>query len=395
MHIDHRSVFRKASLTGVLDRLLESLELTPTQTKEARARSEAVGAWLASADDPGLRRLSVYFQGSTALGTTVRPIGRNEHDVDLIAHITVFENRNPADIKKLIGDRLKENGRYRPILIEKTRCWRLDYANEFHLDITPSIPNPNCPNGGELVPDRLLRCWKASNPKAYRALFEQRAALRPTLRLAKVAFSDEAVRAGVEPYPETTGFKGLLRRIVQLSKRHRDVYFDGRNVEFAPISIIITTLASKSYEFCVNSFVYDSELDVVVDVLRRMPHFIDRDLQAPTVRWAVWNETTQGENFAERWNQDPRLATAFFEWNEAIVADIAALTETEGMDQITKRLGDSFGKEPTESALRVEIKSISEARAGQRLYVAPRIGLTTAAAMAGAAPVWANTFFGR
>ena len=31
------------------------------------------------------------------------------------------------------------------------RCWRLSYANEFHMDITPSIPNPNCRFGGELV----------------------------------------------------------------------------------------------------------------------------------------------------------------------------------------------------------------------------------------------------
>lgn len=396
MRADHRSAFRKASLARLLEHLLESLELTTTQTEEAKARSAAVGAWLASADDPGLRRLSVYFQGSTALGTTVRPIGSNEHDVDLIAHISLFENRNPAEIKKLIGDRLKENARYQPKLIEKTRCWRLDYANEFHLDITPSIPNPHCQNGGELVPDRLLKCWKATNPKAYRELFERRAALQPTLRLSKV-FSEDAVRAGVEPYPENTGFKGLLRRTVQLSKRHRDIYFDRGDPSLAPISIIITTLASKSYEFCVRSFVYDSELDVVIDVLRRMPHFIDRDLQAPGVRWAVWNETTEGENFAERWNEDPRLVAAFFEWHAAIVAEVEALTEIDGIDQITKRMRDCFGKGPAERALEVEVKSISEARAGQRLFVAPHVGLTTtaAAALAGAVPVRANTFFGR
>lgn len=76
----------------------------------------------------------------------------------------------PAEVKRLLGMRLRANGRYAPILEEMPRCWRLNYANEFHMDITPSIPNLLCASGDELVPDKTLRCWKASNPKGYRAL---------------------------------------------------------------------------------------------------------------------------------------------------------------------------------------------------------------------------------
>lgn len=36
-------------------------------------------------------------------------------------------------------------------------------------------------NGGELLPDRKLRGWHATNPRAYRALFDERAALVPTM----------------------------------------------------------------------------------------------------------------------------------------------------------------------------------------------------------------------
>jgi len=81
----------------------------------------------------------------------------------------------PAALKKAVGDCLRGNGNYSPLLEEMPRCWRLNYANEFHLDITPSIPNPNCPLGGELVPDKTLKEWMTSNPKAYKWLFEQRA----------------------------------------------------------------------------------------------------------------------------------------------------------------------------------------------------------------------------
>jgi hypothetical protein len=86
------------------------------------------------------------------------------------------------------------------MLEEKQRCWRLCYANEFHLDITPSIRNPGCGNGGELVPDRALAAWKPTNPKGYAARFEQHAALRPRLTLREAAIA--AKRADVEDFPE-------------------------------------------------------------------------------------------------------------------------------------------------------------------------------------------------
>jgi hypothetical protein len=131
-----------------------------------------VRGWLASS--------SIYLRGSTALGTTVKPIGRNEYDVDLVCHIPGLARwLRPALCKQLVGDRLKESQRYRAILEEKPRCWRPNYANEFHLDITPSIPSEACVNRGELVPDKALRCWKASNPKDYRDAFQRRAELVP------------------------------------------------------------------------------------------------------------------------------------------------------------------------------------------------------------------------
>jgi hypothetical protein len=68
------------------------------------------------------------------------------------------------------------------------------------MDITPSIPNPNCRFGGELVPDKTLKVWKASNPKGYKRLFEVRAKLAPVIRICKHVALDSA-RASVEPYP--------------------------------------------------------------------------------------------------------------------------------------------------------------------------------------------------
>ena len=124
----------------------------------AKERYEGVGGCLALSDDPVLKAIAIYLQGSTALRTTVKPIGVNEHDVDLVAHVPDRDVPiSPAALKKAIGDSLRANGNYAPLLEEMPRCWRLKYANEFHMDITPSIPNPNCRFGGELVPDKTLK----------------------------------------------------------------------------------------------------------------------------------------------------------------------------------------------------------------------------------------------
>lgn len=392
--IDQRA-FRDAAVIGALEHVCRALEPSQTQIQEARSRYEAVGHWLTGSSDLGLQQLSIYLQGSTALGTVVRPLLDIEFDVDLVSNVGGRENRGPAAIKKLIGDCLKENERYRSILVEKPRCWRLDYANEFHLDITPSIHNPACLNGGELVPDKKLECWKATNPKGYRALFERRASLTPTFRLMK---HDQA-RAGVdiEPYPNAPRFKSPLCRIVQIGKRHRDVYFGRARCDLAPISIIVTTLLMQSYEWCLRNYVFNSELEMLLLVVGHMRDFIEHEGAGAAVRWFVWNETTAGENFAEKWNADARLPSAFFEWHQRLVADLEELQSIEGLDGLGLTLRKSFGDTPAQRAVAAISDEVSSARVQQKLFAAPKVGLTTSAglaAAAGATSVKANTFYG-
>jgi Second Messenger Oligonucleotide or Dinucleotide Synthetase domain len=394
--IDYTRQARELQVVGLLEAVCQSLEPTPTQTSLAKQRYEGVGTWLADSDDPMLRSMTVYLQGSTAIGTVVRPVGFNEIDVDLVAHEPDVDVQvSPAAQKKAIGDRLKANGNYAPLIEEMARCWRLNYAGEFHMDITPSIPNPNCRLGGELVPDKSLRRWKASNPKGYRRVFEERAKLVPVIRIRKHIAAD-SLGANVEPYPASVAFKGILRRVVQIGKRHRDIFFIDR-MDVAPLSVIITTLASRSYEWCVRRREYDNELEFVVDVIQHMPDSIEtRDVDG-VVQWFIWNETTLGENFAEKWNRHPERAQAFFKWHARLCADIAALPTVRGIDRLGEKLKDLFGQKPANDAIANITEQVSTARTTGTLRMAPKIGLTVsaaAAATAASAPVRSNTFFG-
>ena len=100
--------------------------------------------------------------------------------------------------------------------------------------------------------------------------------------------------------------------------------------------MIITTLAAWSYEHCVGTMVFDSELDVLCAVIRHMPDFIQPQEEGGRIHWAIWNETTQGENFAERWNAETAKAQAFFDWHAAAICDLESFTAAEGLDRLSK-----------------------------------------------------------
>lgn len=384
-----KEFFREHQVIGALEALCQNLELSETARKDAEAKYNAVARYLSEGDHPALRHLSIYAHGSKAAGTTVKPIAKNEHDVDLVALTReYFRHQPPSELKRIIGARFREDAYYASILTEKRRCWRLEYAGRIHLDITPAILNPDCCNGGELVPDKELRRWKPTNPRGYLRQFERRAALTPRVRFGKSVLE---LRADIEPFPAHTLLKGVLRRAVQLGKRDRDIFFEHNDKDHAVISIIITTLMAQAYESCVVK-TYDTELQLLLDVIRAMPAFIEGPPTGHS-RWAIWNETTAGENFAERWNEDAGYPTAFFRWHKAFQLHIEQLLRLRGMDQLSKSLSEAFGARPVADVMKAMTDSVSNARAAGSLFVVPTAGLSTSS-FASSTAVRSNTFYG-
>jgi hypothetical protein len=253
--------------------------------------------------------------------------------------------------------------------------------------------NPECRFGGELVPDKTLKAWKPSNPLGYRAKIERRAALQPRIRLVAKAADSAIAERQVEPFPENKRLKGLLCRTVQIAKRHRDIAFMDDKDGLAPLSIIITTLASRTYEFCVRSFEYDHELDLIVDLLERMPDALEQRVIGTRVEWYLWNQTTADENFCEKWNKHPERAVAFFEWHAKLVSDVKLLAAAQGFDVLRRLLGNVVGATPANAVMDSLTEQVSVARYAGRLSVTRPAGLMVGSA-AMATPVRANTFYG-
>jgi hypothetical protein len=156
--------------------------------------------------------------------------------------------------------------------------------------------------------------------------------------------------------------------------------------------VIITTLAAQSYEYCVTTFEFDNAYDLLRATISFMPVFIDVEIKGGERRWHVWNETTEGEDFAEKWNEEPDRAAAFFQWHTQVLRDIDRLVEVDGLDQLKKSLSTTLGAQPVAKAFADMTSTVSAARSTGSLKVAPAVGLTTAATTG--TTVRANTFFG-
>jgi len=121
-----------------------------------------------------------------------------------------------------------------------------------------------------------------------------------------------------------------------------------------------------------------------------MPAFIETRTFGGRPHWFIRNETTSGVNFAEKWNNDPSRAEAFFDWHNRATADLDRLADIEGIDRLNKSLSESFGPAPVTTAFDAITQEVSAARRAGRLHVAPAVGLSIAAIAA--TPVRANTF---
>jgi hypothetical protein len=125
-----------------------------------------------------------------------------------------------------------------------------------------------------------------------------------------------------------------------------------------------------------------------------MPDTIQTGTSNEQTTWYIWNETTEAENFAEKWNKYPERAAAFFAWHARAVSDVERLATVEGLDELRRLLGGVFGGGPAGRAVDAMTERVTAARTSGRLSVA-RAGGLIVGTPAASTSVRANTFFGR
>jgi len=330
----------------ILQHLAESLDISDLQYESAVKHYEAVGKWLSDGDSSiAIHDPQIYPQGSFRLGTMIKPFNdTDQYDIDLVCELKVLrkENVSQKQLKDMVGDRLKENERYRKMLKEGKRCWTLQYADSarFHMDILPAIPDEEI-NGiareigvdlaesAILITDRELHNWQRSNPVGYAEWFKERMRIQFNAKRMLLA---ESLKANLEEVPDYK-VKTPLQRSIQILKRHRDIRFVD-DQDDKPISIIITTLAARAY---------DNEadfLEALQNIIAKMPSLIERDEQGNAL---VTNPVNPLENFADKWKKHPEKEIKFRKWLQQVQADLEAALRAGDLSDMIEGLKPCFG----------------------------------------------------
>ncbi|MEM5316518.1 nucleotidyltransferase [Paraburkholderia sp. JHI869] len=327
--------------------LLSKLELSKEEFERATGHYETLSKQVARKLGVGETDVHIVIQGSMRTQTTVAPRGREKFDLDIVVKLDGerFIGIDPDEFFADFGDALRglndAAGEPKP----KPRCWRLQYPNEpFYFDVTPALPGSFDITGTDLRVRDPESGWSPSNPEDFANWFCEAADQKFFFQeLLKRAF--EAYQQIDEVPSEPVPIDDILRRTVQLIKLHRDLMYLGSSDEVKegkPISVILVTLATWAYNAAYQSgLMYSNAIEVLLDVVERMPDYVEYDGQTYTVS----NPANTDENFAERWNEDEGLrAGEFFRWHEKLKSDLEALFSDSYSSSNEARIREIFGQ---------------------------------------------------
>lgn len=334
----------------VLKSILEKIQLPDSAYEKAENRYKDIGEWLHREESSCLEYDPLIFsQGSFRLGTAIKPDSGEEYDLDMGCNLRKGLSKTDItqeQLKKHVGVELEKYRNARGIkeeLAEKKRCWRLEYADglRFHMDIVPCIPENE--SGRNILKARMIETshfedmlaknvsdlavsitdntdpgyrvandnWRVSNPEGYARWFETRMKTAQSL----INEREGVIKASIDSLPYYQ-WKTPLQQAIQLLKRHRDTMFKD-NEDSKPISVIITTLASKAY---------NGETDLVsalTNILSSMDEHINN------AEPLVPNPVNPAEDFADKWYDEDsskhKLKENFYKWLYQARGDFKAL----------------------------------------------------------------------
>lgn len=280
----------------LLARIAQNLQLDDTRKARMEQAYKAISTLLDL--DQGFFKIydiDVYPQGSVLTGTTVKPYRGSEFDLDIVVLINeLYYKFTPSEIYDALLKKLENDDRYRDKLEKKNRCVRINYANDFHMDILPACIMTYGKTSLK-IPDRQLRGWSITDPKGFAEWFLGKANItysQPVLERYYRGLIE--LKAEVEELPDDSYYlKKPLQRGVQLIKRFRDIYF-AKDDTYATSSIVITTLMGLNYDG--ENSIYETIDNCLNKVRSQYANAIINNK-----RFIIQNPVHPEENFTDSW----------------------------------------------------------------------------------------------
>ncbi len=249
--------------------LREEVNLNKGRLETLQERVSAIEGFLEGESTFGPILLELIPAGSWAHRTIIKPVSENDgFDADVLLYVVEQTEWEPKDYVGKLYTAFRGSGTYRDLAHRKTRCVRIDYAGEFHIDVVPYLDQ----GGLHYITNRLepedTGRLEGSNPEAF------------------TAWVDERQRAT----------NGSFIKVVRLLKYLRD--FKGT---FSCKSIILTTLLGDQ----VNEIEAMLAPDRYKDVPSTLTTLLDKLANSlPLSMPAVMDPAGTGENFTDRYKSD-------------------------------------------------------------------------------------------
>ena len=336
------------------DFLRDVVDLNTTRIATLEERVAAVQRFLR---DAGYRAPIKRFspQGSWAQGTIIRPPrDRNEFDADLVMFVDDVEDWEPKEYVNALYRTFSATNRYADKIAHRSRCVRIDYAGDFHLDVVPCIEREGTWETTCWVLNRDTNEEERAAPEAYAAWLRERNAI--------------------------VG-KNMLRKVIRLAKYQRDI-----KTNFSVKSILLTTLFGEQVTD------WDARdrspfMDVSTS-LRTLFGRLDNWLRIRPLMPSVPNSVLPSEDLNRHWDQ--RQYTNFRAMIHKYRGWIDEAYVEENRDESVRKwrrvFGDEFGR--TAKVLRETAATAPSGRLAVRADLVPAV--TSGRIDLSGIPVWSH-----
>lgn len=242
------------------------IQLSKTDYNKATQRYQTINAWIERDESPLKDRVELFYpQGSMAIGATIASkLKTDEFDIDVVAQLDLPRNISPWEPLDLLYKAIRgePGSRYYAKTKRRTRCVTVDYSDDMHLDVTPTLRmkgtlerqslifhhRPEAPQdpGYALIanPYGFAEWFKTKTPLDYdfADIFEKRAEEYEHMHILAEADSEPV------PQQESPFRKSKAVIVLQLLKRWRNVQYDTRSGRRPP-SIMIAKLVADAANY--------------------------------------------------------------------------------------------------------------------------------------------------
>jgi hypothetical protein len=218
--------------------------------------------------------IDVEPQGSWAQKTIIKPAtDSDEFDADVLVYISENEDWDAQDYINELYKIFNSSGDYKALASRKTRCVRIKYAGDFHVDLVPTIRRTDfIGNDRVYITNRDENIFEETNPEGYLEWFNQQNA--------------------------TVGNNYLIK-VIRLAKYLRDI----KN-RFSVSSILISTLLAGQVNNIIGYVDTEEDYEDIPTSMKTLFNRLDHFLQSHYTMPEIKNPSLPTEDLTRCWDQE-------------------------------------------------------------------------------------------